>query len=129
MSCASIGVTISHRYAAVKFQFAIFICTRYTTQTVRTLFLGVYTRTMREKYGRAKKGARTNEVVYGPKQRWHSILRSMPTRGRFATPKPKKIASAALLGTLRLSSIPNLPVSDRIWSFFDYFGVVLVSGI
>ena len=25
---------------------------------------------MREKYGRAKKGARTDEVVYGPKQRW-----------------------------------------------------------
>jgi len=26
--------------------------------------------TMREKYGRAKKGARTDEVVHGPKQRW-----------------------------------------------------------
>ena len=25
---------------------------------------------LREKHGRAKKGARTQEVVYGPKQRW-----------------------------------------------------------
>ena len=25
---------------------------------------------MREKYGRAKKGVRTDEVVYAPKQRW-----------------------------------------------------------